>query len=50
MQFKIDFGAMVETLPVMLYGMIGGMLVMAIICGVLMALYAVGKGKKDKKA
>ncbi len=45
-QLRIDFNAMVSTLPVMLYGMLGGILVMAVICGVLMLLYRIGKRKK----
>lgn len=50
MQFHIDVPAMVSTLPVMLYGMIGGMLVMGIICLALMGLYAIGKRSKKKNA
>lgn len=48
MNFHIDFPAMVRTLPVMLTGMVGGMLVMGIICVILMGLYAVGKRTKKK--
>lgn len=49
MNFHIDFQAFLSTLPVMLYGMIGGMLVMGVICLALMAMYAVGKRNKSKK-
>lgn len=52
MSFHIDFPAFLSTLPVMLYGMIGGMVVMGIICLALMAMYAIGrrKGKRNKEA
>lgn len=49
MRFAIDFAAMVETLPVMLYGMLGGILVMFVIYAIIMLLYRFGKrsGKAD---
>ncbi len=34
-----------QTFYIMLWGMLGGLLVMALLCGVLMLLYAVGKKK-----
>lgn len=46
MIFQIDFAAMVSTLPVMLWGMIGGMVVMGAICLVIVGLYRIGKGKR----
>lgn len=51
MRFHIDFGAFVSTLPVMLYGMIGGLFVMAVICLLLVGLYKVGSlsGKKKEE-
>lgn len=48
MNFHIDVPAMVKTLPIMLYGMAGGMLVMGAICLILMLLYRIGRGKKGK--
>lgn len=42
MKFHIDFAAFASTLPVMLLGMIGGIVVMGMIWGVLWALYHYG--------
>lgn len=46
MNFHIDWSAFVSTLPIMLFGMIGGMAVMLLICLVLQLLHAVGKRKR----
>ena len=43
LQFNLD--ALGSTLPVMFYGMLGGIAVMALLCGALMLLYAAGKRK-----
>lgn len=52
MNFHIDVPAFVQTLPIMLYGMLGGLAVMLLICLILMLLYRVGgrKGKAQKEA
>jgi hypothetical protein len=42
MKFTIDFAAMVKTLPVMLYGMLGGLAVMLVSCLLLLAMYRLG--------
>ncbi len=48
MNFHIDFPAFLKTLPVMGYGMLGGLIVMGIICLIIMGMYAIGKrGKKQ---
>lgn len=46
MNFHINWNGFVSTLPVMLNGMLGGMLVMLLICAVLMGLYWIGRRKK----
>jgi hypothetical protein len=46
MKFTIDFAAMAKTLPVMLYGMLGGLAVMLVICLILMGMYRLGKKSK----
>lgn len=43
MNFHFDVNAMVSTLPIMLYGMLGGLIVMLVIAGLLTGLYRFGK-------
>ncbi len=45
MKFTIDFNAMVSVLPVMLYGVLGGLLVMLVLYGTLQLLFRLGKRK-----
>lgn len=49
MSFRIDFDAFLSTLPVMFYGMAGGLLIMLVICGILMLLYRFSKGTGDSE-
>ncbi len=46
MRFHLNFEGFLSTLPVMLYGMLGGLVVMLILCGILMGLYQAGKTLK----
>ncbi len=46
MQLRFDVAALVKTLPVMGYGMLGGVIVMAMLCGALYVLYRIGKRKE----
>lgn len=45
MQFHVDFSTLSQTLPIMLWGMGGIIVVMAVICVVLVLLYRFGKRK-----
>lgn len=47
MNFHLNPTGALDTLYVMLMGMLGGMIVMGVICLVLMALYRIGK--RDRK-
>lgn len=48
MNFHWNLSGAVDTLYVMLMGMLGGMIVMGVICLILMALYRFGKrGRKN---
>ena len=49
MNFHIDVQAMVSTLPVMLNGMIGGLVVMLVICLMVLGLYKIGGSKKKEE-
>ena len=46
MSLHFDFQAFVSTLPVMLWGMLGGLVVLCFICLILMILYRLGSMKK----
>ena len=48
MNFTIDFSALLSTLPVMLYGMIGGMIVMFVLYCSITLFYRAGIGRKEK--
>lgn len=49
MSFHFDLQALVSTLPVMLYGMLGGFLVMLVLYVFILLLYRVGKTKKSRE-
>ena len=40
---NINFDALLQTLPIMLYGMLGGVVVMLVLWAILALLYKVGK-------
>ncbi len=47
MKFTFDLNALVSVLPIMLYGMLGGLIVMFVLYCVLQLLYRVGRRKRD---
>lgn len=48
MKLGFNPSTLADTLPIMLNGMLGGIIVMALICGILMGMYALVKYKKKK--
>jgi len=48
MKFTIDFNALFTSLPVMLYGMIGGMFVMFLLYCAVSLFFRVGAGRRGK--
>lgn len=45
MKFTFDLNALVSVLPIMFYGVLGGLLVMLALYGVLQLLFMLGKRK-----
>lgn len=49
MRFELNGQALLDTLPIMFYGVLGGMFVMVLLCFVLFLLYRVPKWKRNKE-
>lgn len=50
MNLKVDFSTLADTLPIMLYGLGGIVVVMAVLYFALLGLYKLGqKSKKEEK-